>query len=82
MDPDIKIAHKIKQQIGRFTGIIAKSFAKPQKKFVKEMLYGIQSSKDIKLSNINRSLQEDIPLIKTENRLSRNLSSIDIWVSI
>ena len=42
------------------------------------MIYGIQSSKDVKLSNINCSLQEPIPLIKTEDRLSRNLSDIDL----
>jgi hypothetical protein len=42
------------------------------------MIYGIQASKDVKLSNIGRSLQESIPLIKTEDRLSRNLASEDI----
>ena len=42
------------------------------------MIYGIQASKDVKLSNICRSLKEDIPLIKTEDRLSRNLGSDDI----
>ncbi len=41
------------------------------------MLYGIQASKGIKLSNIGRSLQEDTALIKTEDRLSRNLSKED-----
>ena len=78
MDSNIKLTHKIKQQIGKFTGILAKNLTKPQKRFFKEMLYGIQASKDIKLSSISRSLQEEIPLIKTENRLARNLSSKDI----
>lgn len=32
------------------------------------MLYGLQASQDVKLSNIARSLQEKIPLIKTEDR--------------
>lgn len=41
------------------------------------MLYGTQASKDVKLSNIARSLQENIPLIKTEDRLGRNLNSED-----
>jgi len=78
MDSKIKLTHKIKQQIGKFTGIISKNYSKPQKKFIKEILYGIQASKDIKLSNISRTLQEKIPLIKTENRLSRNLSLYDM----
>jgi hypothetical protein len=41
------------------------------------MIYGIQAVKDIKLSNITRSLNEAIPLIKTEDRLSRNLDDRD-----
>lgn len=46
------------------------------------MVYGIQASKDVKLSNISRSLQEHIPLIKTEDRLSRNLSAEDFTQEI
>ena len=42
------------------------------------MVYGIQASKDVKLSNISRALKEDIPLIKTEDRLSRNLADEDL----
>jgi len=41
------------------------------------MIYGIQACEDVKLSNISRSLKEDIPLNKTEVRLSGNLSSTD-----
>jgi hypothetical protein len=78
MDSNNKLAHKVKQQIGKFAGIITKGYSKPKKKFVKEMIYGIQASKDVKLSNISRSLNETIPLIKTENRLSRNLSTYDL----
>lgn len=37
------------------------------------MLYGIQAFKDVKLSNIARTLKEDQKLIKIEDRLSRNL---------
>ncbi len=40
-----------------------------------EMLLGIRASQDMKLSNIAPSLQEEIPLIKTENRLSPNLKA-------
>jgi hypothetical protein len=41
------------------------------------MLYGIQAAKDTKLSNITRSLSEPIALVKTEDRLSRNLDDRD-----
>jgi hypothetical protein len=66
-----------KAQLSKFSGIISKPYPKTVKRFFREMLFGIQASKDVKLSNIVRSLQEDIPLIKTEDRLSRNLSSED-----
>jgi hypothetical protein len=45
-------------------------------KFVGQMLFGIQASQDVKLSNIARSLKEEIPLIKVEDRLSRNLKAV------
>jgi hypothetical protein len=39
-------------------------------------------SKDVKLSNISRSLNEQIPLIKTEGRLSRNMGKHDLTEQI
>ena len=42
------------------------------------MLFGIQSSQEVKLSNIARSLQENIALIRTEKRLSRKLKSVEL----
>jgi hypothetical protein len=41
------------------------------------MLYGIQASKDVKLRIISRTLKEEQFLIKTEDRLSRNLDDQD-----
>jgi hypothetical protein len=73
-----KIAGKIKSQITRFSHKISGDFKKPTRKWIVQMLYGIQASKDVKLSNIARSLNEQIPLIKTENRLSRNLGRMDL----
>jgi hypothetical protein len=42
------------------------------------MLFGIQASHDVKLCNIPGTLQEDISLIKTEDRLSRNLQAEEL----
>jgi len=67
----------IKGQLAKFSGIIAKDLSKPKRRLVKEIIYGIQAAKDIKLSHITRALNESIPLIKTENRLSRNLDDQD-----
>jgi hypothetical protein len=72
----------LKAQLSKFSGIISKSFKQPKKRLIKEMLYGIQASKDVKLSNISRTLKEDQSLIKTEDRLSRNLDDEDFTDSI
>jgi hypothetical protein len=69
-------------QSNKFSGIISKNFCKTRKRLIREMIYGIQASKDVKLSNISRSLKEHIPLIKTEDRLSRNLSGEDFTSEI
>lgn len=78
MDTNSTTIHRFKMQINKFSGIISIGLSKTIRRMIKELLYGIQASKDVKLSNIGRSLKEGIPLIKTEDRLSRNLASIDL----
>jgi Transposase DDE domain len=82
MEHNSKIAGRIKAQITRFAHKISGDYKKPLRKWMVQMLYGIQASKDVKLSNIARSLNEEIPLIKTETRLSRNLGWMDLTESI
>src|SRR4030043_1054174 len=72
----------IKGQLSKFSGIISKGLPKAKQRLVREILYGIQAGKDIKLSSITRSLNEPIPLIKTEDRLSRNLDDRDFTEEI
>jgi len=72
---DSKLRSRLKAQLTKFTLDLGQSLSRPHQKFVGQMLFGIQASQDVKLSNIARSLQEQIPLIKTEDRLSRNLKA-------
>jgi len=67
------LGSKLRDQLHKFSGKLSTHFSKPTQRFVEQMLYGIQASQDVKLSSIGRALDEDIPLIKTEERLSRNL---------
>jgi hypothetical protein len=73
-----KICSRLKAQLTRFSCELTAGLSKPLRNFVGEMLFGIQASQDVKLSNIARSLQEDIPLLKTEDRLSRNLQAPEL----
>ena len=72
---DSRIRSRLKAQLTKFSSELCEGLSKPLAKFASQMLFGIQSSQDVKLSNIARSLQEDISLIRTEKRLSRNLKS-------
>lgn len=67
-------AFKVRAQLSQFMGIFSPHFSKPALTFLGDMLYGLQASKDVKLSCIGRGLNEDILLKKTEERLSRNLA--------
>ena len=67
------LALKLRGQIHDFSGKLIPHFSKPTRRFIEQMLYGIQAKGDVKLSEIARSLNEKIALIKTETRLSRNL---------
>jgi len=82
MDANSLLMNRFKMQSNKFSGTISKNLGKVKKRLVKEMIYGIQASKDVKLSNIGRALKEPIPLIKTEDRLSRNLSDEDLTSTI
>jgi hypothetical protein len=66
MGQESKTVAILKGQLSKFSGIISKRFTKPKQRLIKEILYGIQASKDIKLSNIARTLKED------QVRLRRN----------
>ena len=72
----------VKGQLSKFSGIISQDLPKAKQRLVREMIYGIQAAKDVKLSNITRSLNEPQPLIKTEDRLSRNLDDRDFTEAI
>ncbi|HEY3453105.1 MAG TPA: hypothetical protein VGK64_00785 [Bryobacteraceae bacterium] len=75
---DSKLRSRLKAQLTKFSSDLCKELSRPLEKFVDQMLFGIQASQDVKLSNIARSLKEEIPLIKTEDRLSRNLRAVEL----
>jgi hypothetical protein len=68
-----KIARKLRARIGRFSGDVSKGLGIVAQRFVSEMLYGMQASQSVMLTEIGRTLEEPISLSKTHERLSRNL---------
>jgi len=77
-----KVSGKLKEQIRNFSGKVSEGLPKVGRRFVEEMLYGIASEQSLHLSRIARSLTEQIPLIKTINRLSFELSRKGLWEKV
>jgi hypothetical protein len=68
-----RLGYEIKRDLANFSKKISKGLKRPKSKFVVQMLYGILAGNKVHLSEIARSLNEDITLKKTIDRLSRNL---------
>lgn len=79
---DSKLRSRLKAQLTKFSCELCEGLSRPLEKFVGQMLFGIQASQDVKLSNIGRSLKEEIPLNKTEDRLSRNLQAEELEIEL
>ena len=71
-------AHKTREQLHHFLGGLSPHFSKPTATFVGDMLYGIQTAQDVKLSEVARALDAPITMKKQEDRLSRMLANPDI----
>ena len=76
---DSIIAFRAKEQLGKFLGKVFAHFSKPKKKFLADMLYGIQASGDTQLSSVMRAINDDPDMRHAvEKRLSRNVANEDI----
>ncbi len=69
-----QVGTKLRQQIHNFSGELCKGMGKVASRFVEEAVYGLSASGSVRLTEIGRSLDEDIPLHATHKRLSRNLA--------
>ncbi|UCD58272.1 MAG: transposase [Candidatus Hydrogenedentota bacterium] len=68
-----QIANKLKGQIEEFSGKLSKGLPRVVERFMEEMLYGILCRQSVHVTEIARALNERIRLIKTVNRLCRQL---------
>lgn len=75
-----RMALRLREQMESFLGNLP--VCKSARRFCLESLYGICESQSVRLSGIARSLNESIPLIKTENRLSRQAARKELDVAV
>jgi hypothetical protein len=74
-----KVTGKLKEQIHVFSGKLSLGLPKVARRFIEESIYGIQTKQSVHLSEIARALNDKVSLIKTINRLSRQLSRDNLW---
>lgn len=77
MGNDSIIAFKTREQLRKYLGIFSPQFrgSRWKMEFLGQMLFGIQAARDTLMSEIARSLQEDILAKKTQERLERHLAT-------
>lgn len=68
-----KTARKLRAKIVRFSGELSAGLPLAARRFVGEMIYGIQASQSVVLTKIGRTLEEIVSIKKVEERLSRQL---------
>jgi hypothetical protein len=68
----------LRAKIARFSGEVSAGLGAVGRRFIAEMLYGIEASGSVMLTKIARTLEEPIALKKTHERLSRNLGRKEI----
>jgi len=77
-----RLSRRLSSQIGRLSGELSSGLPKVCGRFLAQMLYGIQASGSVLLTEIGRSLEEEISLKKTEERLCRQLSRPGLDLSL
>jgi Transposase DDE domain len=68
-----KIGQKLREQMVQFSGELSTGLPKVARRFITEMIFGIQARGSARLTEVGRALGERIALKKTEERLSRQL---------
>lgn len=68
-----RVARKLREKMAKFSGEVSGGLPKVAKRFISEMVYGIQASQSVVLTKIARTLEESISVKKVEERLSRQL---------
>lgn len=68
-----RIARKLREKISVFSGEVSKGLPKTGRRFVREMLYGIQASQSVVLTKVGRMLEEEVSIKKVQERLCRQL---------
>jgi len=74
--------YQAKREIINFCHQLTKGLSKPNAKFITDMIYGLANGCSPLLSEISRALEEDIDLLSTIKRLSRNAMEFNDYAKL
>ena len=74
-----QFAGRLREKLTRFSGELCGRLGKTASRFVVEAVYGIISSQSVMLTEMGRSLEEDVSLKKIEERFCRQLAKPRLW---
>lgn len=74
--------YQAKREIIIFCKQLTQGMSKPVTKFITDMIYGIAKGQSPVLSDISRALEEEIDLLSTIKRLSRNAMDFDDYTKL
>ena len=77
-----RIASKLREQMVQFSGELSAGLPKVLRRFMTEMIYGIQARQSLRLTEISRALGEKISVKKNVERLSRQLGRLGLWRAV
>ncbi|MFZ2053943.1 MAG: transposase [Candidatus Aminicenantales bacterium] len=77
-----RIAQKLREQMARFSGELSSGFPKVVRRFLEEMIYGIQARQSVRLTEVARALGGRTSLKKSEERLSRQIGRSWLWEAV
>lgn len=74
-----RIAAKLREQIVQFSGELSSGLPKVVRRFIAEMVYGIQARQSMRWTEVSRALGEEVSVKKNVERLSRQLGRWWLW---
>jgi len=77
-----KIAQKLREQMARFSGELSSGFPKVVRRFMEDMIYGVQARQSVRLTEVSRALGGKTSVKKTEERLSRQIGRSWLWEAV
>ena len=74
-----KVARRLREKVVLFSGELCDRLGKTASRFVTEAVYGMMVNQSVLLTEMGRTLEDDVSLKKIEERFCRHLGKEGLW---